>query len=162
MFGFSVHFEESATQIVVTEPFSFIAIGVAVLITLVSFISLKSKHFPPTRSMVHGVILVLVWMFALSAERVVLDRDAGTASIEDFQFFHWSRQTLPLSTVDSVRVRTGSTSSAIQLQFTDGHVHSMSGLNQESGKKRSCLCDEQVPGKDPGEGCELTRRAGAG
>ncbi len=149
MFGFSVHFEESATRIVVTDPFSYLAIGVALLITLVSYISLKSKGFPQTRSIVHAVVLLLVWMFALSAERVVLDRDAGTVSIEDFEFFHWSRQTLPLSTLDSVRVRTGSTSSAIQLQFTDGHVHSMSGLNQEGGKNEAAYAMNKFLGKSP-------------
>ena len=83
--------------------------------------------------------LTLLWLCFTSVTRLTLDRTARTARLEEFAFLHWSSQTMPLDRIDHAFVRTGSTTSQLALQYSDGSVKLFSMLNGMSGKDKAAF-----------------------
>ncbi len=69
---------------VISDPVSFAAIAVGLLVSYVLFASRRKHRLWQTRNVVHLVIALVVWWFCVSWSQVVLDREAGVATLTRF------------------------------------------------------------------------------
>jgi hypothetical protein len=82
-------------------------------------------------------ISILLFGLLPSGARLTLDKTSNTATLAKYFFFHWTTLTMPLSSLQGASLRTGSTTSQIQLQLSNGDFVLLSELNQSSGKEQA-------------------------
>ena len=135
MFGTHIHFVQSPSRLTVIGPIDlWLLLGLSVFTLWPLLIFLFKRPLPKKKLAVAAVIAFVAFAFLPSGGRLTLNRTQGKATLSRFYFFHWHTITFPLSDLDNASVRTGSTTSQIQLQYTDGSVETLSELNQEGGK----------------------------
>ncbi len=137
MFGFSVRVLQNSSRLVVIDPINYWSILVAGLVTLYPLWLFFTPKYHSKRKALLCLSVLLIWLCFTSATRLTLDRVTDTAQLEKFAFFHWSRQSMPLTRIDHALVRTGSTTSQLAIQYTDGSLALFSGLNQMAGKDQA-------------------------
>lgn len=137
MFGFSIRVLQDPSRLVVTDPISYWSILIGALVTLYPLWLFLTPKYHSKRKALLCLCVLLIWLCFTSATRLTLDRVTGTAQLEKFAFLHWSRQSMPLTRIDRALVRTGSTTSQLAIQYTDGSLALFSGLNQMGGKDQA-------------------------
>ena len=148
MFGFQVRVLQGAQRLVVINPANvWLVASVAIVFCLVLINKLRVRPFARTSFLVWTVLGLVVFGFLLESARITLDRDTHSAKIKRFAFYHWTTTEVPLSEVDHAYLNTGAVSSRIVLQFTDGHVVSLSSNDQMGGKPEAVLAINQFLGR---------------
>ena len=140
MFGWSVGIVSSPTRLVITDPIPLMALIWACLFTVGPLIYLLVQRTVAVRRVLFlAAVMVVVFAFVLDGARVTLDRAAGTMQTSRFALYHWSTQTVPLTTLNHAYLTTGATTARITLQMQDGSTTSISGNNQMGGKPEAVL-----------------------
>ena len=138
MFGFGIHSVFMPDRLVVTSPFNVLFLLGASLITVWPlWVLLSMRPLPRGKITFCLVLTILVYGFLLSGSKLTLDRLSNTATLTEYFFFHWTTEKLPLSSIEGASLRTGSTSSQIQLQLAGGGYRLLSELNQSGGKEKA-------------------------
>jgi len=151
MFGTSVHFLQSPAQLIVIGPIDLWLLLTLSLFTLVPLIFLLSRR-PLQRTQIKAAIFMAVITFLVfglvpSGSRLTLNRTSNSATLSRYFFYHWHTTTFPLSDLDNASVRTGSGTSQILLQYTNGAVTTLSERNQESGKDEAVYAINKFLGR---------------
>lgn len=138
MFGWGVHVIEQPARLILIVPFPWVFMLIFTpVVTVFGFIYVLSSSGHYWRKGLILAAVILVYGFVCSASELTLDVPSNTATLREFEFFHWSVDRYPLSDVDRLIVRTGSQSSALLLQFRDGSVEYISHQDQTSGKQEA-------------------------
>jgi hypothetical protein len=95
-----------------------------------------------------SIFTILIYGLVPSGARLTLDRTEKTATLSKYFFFHWTTETFDLASVEGASLRTGSTTSQIQLQLSGGSSRVMSELNQSSGKDKAVYDINQFISRD--------------
>lgn len=98
---------------------------------------IKPKH--PVGNTLIALGFLLGYGFLIYGTRLTLDLSTQTATLREFQFYHWSEHTYPLSQIHGVFVRTGSTNDALELQFSNGDTRPISFMDQYGGKEKAAF-----------------------
>jgi hypothetical protein len=138
MIGFGLTVHGVAGKLIVTDPVNPVLVVLAILFTLLPlFVEASRRPLRRVRLALWCVAGITAVGLATSACRLVLDRPAGTATVSDLAFFHWTSRTMPIDQLQGASIETGSTTSAVVLNYADGHVSHMSSLNQTGGKQHA-------------------------
>ncbi len=148
MFGLHIRILQDPSKLTVTNPVSlWLVLACSVFTIWPLLIKLNAKPFPRRSVIIWSIITFIVYAFLLNSSKVTLDRDAQTATIREFFFYHWTTKTVPLDAIDHAYLNTGATSSRIVLQFTDGHLFSLSANDQISGKEAAVTAINRFLGR---------------
>jgi hypothetical protein len=137
MFGTSVRVLQDSSRLIVTDPINYWSVLFGAVFTLYPLWLFLTPKYRSKRKGLLCFSVLLLWACFSSVTRLTLDRTTSTANLEKFAFLHWSRQSMPLSRIDHALVRTGSTTSQLALQYTDGSLDLFSGPNQTGGKDQA-------------------------
>lgn len=138
MLGWSTHTVLSPNRLVVTSPVNILmllALGLVTIWPLAVFLS--KRPLPKGKVIALAIFSVLVYGLLPSGAQLILDKTSNTATLKRYFFFHWTTKTLPLSSLEGASLRTGSTTSQIQLRFSIGNFVLLSELNQSTGKEQA-------------------------
>jgi hypothetical protein len=145
LFSWSIHTLSNSSKLVLIVPMHYmmvIVLSFGILIAMA--LTMKAGH--GLRNLLIFAFVVLAYGFMTYSCELTLDRANGTATFKEFQYFHWRTHTYPISHIDSARVSTGSTTSRIDLQFTDGSVLPLTFLDQNGGKEEAVYAVNQFLG----------------
>ena len=138
MFGFGVRTDVTADHLLVNSPINVLLLLALALPTIWPLaIFCFQKPLPRRKVIGWAIFTLLVFGLLPSGARLTLDRKSGTATVSQYFFYHWTTQQHPLSSVADATLRTGSTTSQIQINFKDGSYVLLSELNQSGGKERA-------------------------
>jgi hypothetical protein len=142
MFSWYIHSTWDGSKFILTVPLHQKALLIAGFFLLIGLLYLlKSGHWARNALYVAGVILA--YGFLMYSSELTFDRTNGTATLKTFQFYHWSTSTYPLDHIDRIYVSTGSTTSMLKIQFTDGSTTSIDFLDQTGGKDQVAYAANQ-------------------
>ncbi len=134
MFGWHVSTQVSATKLVVHDPFSLGLLLAVFFAALLVYNKCRQRPFPRRSATVWAILLVLAFGLLPSDSTVTLDRTTATGTLSRYNFYHWTTASFPLDALDHAYLTTGATTERITLQFSDGHVASLSANDQMGGK----------------------------
>ncbi len=133
MFSWNVYSTWDNAKFILTVPLHYIMCSIALFFILIGLLfALKSGH--AVRNLLVIAAALIAFGFLTYSSQLTLDRAAGTATLREFQYYHWSTVTYPLKEIDRIFVRTGSTTSQLNIQFTGGSTTSFDFLDQNGGK----------------------------
>lgn len=148
--GFSTKVSAVSGRLIVTEPINpLLVASIAGLVMWPIIAELARQPSRRGRLAIWATIACMALGFFMSACRLTLNRAENTATIADFFFFGWHTRTMPLDRLTGVSISTGSTTSAIQLHYADGHTTLMSERNQSGGKDDAVLAINAYLGRKP-------------
>ena len=149
MIGFSVHSIASSNRLVVTSPINLLLLLTLALATIWPLgVLVTRKPLPKGKLIAVCVVSLLAFGFLPSGAILTLDRSGNTAELRQYFLFHWTTDSFDLSSLERASLRTGSTTSQIQLELRDGSVRLLSELNQASGKERAVHDINQFLGRE--------------
>lgn len=137
LFAWGIHVIEQPTQLVLTVPFPWLFLLLCTVvggIPILLLICVRGHYW--RKGLILAALCVFYGMSCYTSE-LTLDVPSNTGTLRQFKFFHWSEEKFPLNDVDGLIVRTGSTSSALLLQFRGGSVWHISNQDQTSGKQQA-------------------------
>lgn len=139
MFGWGVHVIEQQTQLVLTVPFPWVFIALCTLgMGIPVMLGMSGRGHFWRKGLILAGLGLFYGLYGYTSE-LVLDVPTKTATLREFDFFHWSEHKYPLNDVDGLVVRTGSVNSALLLQFRSGSVRHISNQDQTSGKQEAAF-----------------------
>ncbi|HLH02844.1 MAG TPA: hypothetical protein VKX25_08740 [Bryobacteraceae bacterium] len=149
MLGFSIHSLASSNRIVVVCPINILLLLVlgAATIWPVAVLA-RRKPLPKGKLITISIFGVLAFALLPSGAELTLDKTFNTAVLRNYFLFHWTTERYELSSLKRASLRTGSTTSQIQLEFEDGSVRLLSELNQAGGKERAVQEINHFLGRD--------------
>lgn len=140
MFGFHIKIAETASRLVITSPADTLMLLLFMVFTVWPLlIFLNQKPMPVRKVVVLAAITVAVYGFLIKSSRLTLDKTAQVASLEQFHWYHWTKQEVPLNHVANAYLATGNGTDRLVLQYEDGNTQSLSFQNQINGKPAAVL-----------------------
>lgn len=109
---------------------------------------LSKRPLPMGKVMVFAILTVLVYGIVPSGAQLTLDKASNTAILSRYFFYHWETERIARSSINNASLRTGSTSTQISLQLTDGSYRLLSELNQAGGKEQAVHDINRFLGRD--------------
>jgi hypothetical protein len=134
MFGWNVHTSQTANSITLFVPFHYCALCFVFLLGMFWLIAAWKKGRPVRNALMVLAALILL-DFLGSASKLTLDATAGSATLVQFDNFHFSTHRWTLQQIDNVYVKDGRQSDMLRLQFADGVTRSLSLMDQYGGKE---------------------------
>lgn len=136
MFGWGISVAQNASRLVLTVPLHWVewllSLPVVGLVLLLGF----SRRRPWTSTAL-VVLLTAGYGYLTYASELTLDRVTDTATIREFQFFHWQTTTFALRDVVAVTVTRGMRRRQIWLEFRDGSSRSLTFADTYDGKAQA-------------------------
>ena len=150
MFGFHIKVVQGGSRLMVTNPADTLMLILFMVFTAWPLlIFLFQKPMPVRKVAVLGVITLLFYGNFIDCTRLTLDKEAATAQIARFHWFHWSSREFPSDKLAYAYLATGRASDRIVLQFEDGSTQSFSVSNQMGGKPAAVLSINRFLGRNP-------------
>jgi hypothetical protein len=140
MFGFHVKTEVNGSQLTVTNPADLIMLLLFMIFTvwpLVNYLVEKPMHIK--KVIIFSLITLTVYGYFINVTQLRLDKATQTASVREFQWFHWRSYSFPMSKIQYAYLATGRGTNQVVLQYADGTTATFSIQNQMNGKPGAVL-----------------------